>query len=111
MYLPPGAVPVVLKDSDGDLQHAEAAQLAGKRVWAVFGHAGQSSSKREWPQFYQHIAPLGTPVQIQMAGNRIYITEFDATSHGVSENCLQPSPLQAGGAAPAVPPTPPVPCG
>jgi mannosyltransferase len=110
MYLPPGAVPVVLNDSDGDLQHAEAAQLAGKRVWAVFGHAGQSSSKREWPQFYQHIAPLGTPVQIQMAGNRIYITEFDSTSHGVSENCLQPSPLQTGSAAPAVPP-PPVPCG
>jgi hypothetical protein len=106
MYLPPGTATVVLKDSDGDLKHAEAAQLQGKRVWAVFGHAGQSASKREWPQFYQHIAPLGTPVQIQMAGNRIYITEFDATSHGVSENCVPAAPMQAGGtpqAAPAVP--------
>jgi mannosyltransferase len=110
MYLPPGAIAVVLKDSDGDLQHAEAEQLAGKRVWAVFGHAGQSSSKREWPQFYQHIAPLGTPVQIQMAGNRIYITEFDSVSHGISENCVAPSPLQ-GNAAPTTPSTPTVPCG
>ena len=103
MYLTPGAAMVVLKDSDGDLQHAEAAQLQGKRVWAVFGHAGQSASKREWPQFYQHIAPLGTPVQIQMAGNRIYITEFDATSHGVSENCVPPSPLPQGSAAQLAP--------
>ncbi len=110
VYLPPGAVPVVLKDSDGDLQHAEAAQLQGKRVWAVFGHAGQSSSKREWPQFYQHIAPLGTPVQIQMAGNRIYITEFDATSHGLTENCVPPAPLTPPAPQSAMP-APVAPCG
>ena len=109
MYLPAGAVPVVLRDSDGDLQHAVAQQLQGRRVWAVFGHAGQSSSKREWPQFYQHIAPLGTPVQIQMAGNRIYITEFDATSHGVTENCTPASPLP-GNVAQAATLVPPLPC-
>lgn len=111
-YLPPGAASVVLKDADGDLQHAEAAQMQGRRVWAVFGHAGQSASKREWPQFYQHIAPLGTPAQIQMAGNRIYITEFDATSHGVSENCTMPLAVQANNAPQAAAaPVPAIPCG
>jgi 4-amino-4-deoxy-L-arabinose transferase-like glycosyltransferase len=95
MYLPPGTETVVLKDSDGDLQHAEQAEMQGKRVWAVFGHAGQSASKREWPQFYQHIAPLGAPAQFQMAGNRIYITLFDSTSHGVTTNCVPPLPLPA----------------
>jgi uncharacterized membrane protein len=93
MYLPPGSQTVVLKDADGDLKHAEQAEMQGKRVWAVFGHAGQSASKREWPQFYQHIAPLGAPAQFQMAGNRIYITLFDSTSHGVTTNCVPPSPL------------------
>jgi len=95
MYLPPAAQTVVLRDSDGDLQHAEQAEMQGRRVWAVFGHAGQSASKREWPQFYQHIAPLGMPAQIQMAGNRIYITLFDSTSHGVSTNCVPASQLLA----------------
>ncbi len=109
MYLPAGAVSVVLRDSDGDLQHAVAQQMQGRRVWAVFGHAGQSASKREWPQFYQHIAPLGTPAQIQMAGNRIYITEFDATSHGVSENCVAALPLP-GNAAQVAPSAPTSPC-
>jgi mannosyltransferase len=111
MYLPSGSAPIVLKDSDGDLKHAETAQLQGKRIWAVFGHAGQSASKREWPEFYQHIAPLGTPVQIQMAGNRIYITEFDATSHGITENCTPPSALAASSSAQTAAPVPTVPCG
>jgi hypothetical protein len=87
------------------LKHAEQAEMQGKRVWAVFGHAGQSASKREWPQFYQHIAPLGAPAQFQMAGDRIYITLFDSTSHGVTTNCVPPSPLPA--AVPASPPTGP----
>ncbi len=110
MYLPPSAAPVVLNDSRGDLRHAEEAQLQGRRIWVVFGHAGQSASKREWPQFYQHIAPLGTPVRIQMAGNRIYITEFDTTSHGVTEDCVTPLPAQVGTVAQAAIPNPP-PCG
>jgi hypothetical protein len=105
MYLPPGSQTVVLKDADGDLKHAEQAEMQGKRVWAVFGHAGQSASKREWPQFYQHIAPLGAPAQFQMAGDRIYITLFDSTSHGVTTNCVPPSPLPA--AVPASAPTGP----
>jgi uncharacterized membrane protein len=100
MYLPPGTETVVLRDSDGDLKHAEQAEMQGKRVWAVFGHAGQSASKREWPQFYQHIAPLGAPAQFQMAGGRIYITLFDSTSHGLTANCVPPSPLTAPASAP-----------
>ncbi len=111
MYLPAGTETVVLRDSDGDLQHAEQAEMQGKRVWAVFGHAGQSSSKREWPEFYQHIAPLGTPAHIQMAGNRIYITLFDSTSHGVTTNCVQPQllapqPLAANAPAAVLAPAP-----
>jgi mannosyltransferase len=101
MYLPPGTQTVVLLDADGDLKHAEQAQMQGKRVWAVFGHAGQSASKKEWPQFYARIAPLGTPAEIQMAGNRIYITLFDATSHGVTTNCVPQSSLPAAPVAAA----------
>jgi uncharacterized membrane protein len=98
-YLPPGAQAVVLHDSDGDLNHAVVAQMQGKRVWAVFGHAGQSAAtKQDWPEFYAKIAKLGTPRQIQVAGNRIYITMFDPLSHGVSANCALPP---ASGAPPA----------
>ncbi len=95
-YLPPDAQAVVLHDSDGDLNHAVAAQMQGKRVWAVFGHAGQSAaSKQDWPEFYAKIAKLGTPRQIQVAGNRIYITMFDPMSHGVSTNCTLAPPTSA----------------
>jgi uncharacterized membrane protein len=104
MYLPPGTDEVVLNDAAGSLKHAEQAQLQGKRVWAVFGHAGQSASHHEWPQFYKKIAPLGTPAQIQMAGNRIYITLFDQSSHGISTNCVpQPSTSAPPAALPAAP--------
>jgi hypothetical protein len=100
-YLPSGAQAVVLHDSDGDLNHAMAAQMQGKRVWAVFGHAGQSAaSKQDWPEFYAKIAKLGTPRQIQVAGNRIYITMFDPMSHGVSTNCTMSSPTSVPPPAP-----------
>jgi uncharacterized membrane protein len=104
MYLPPGTETVVLNDADGNLKHAEAAQQQGKRVWAVFGHAGQSSSHHEWPYFQKKISPLGTPAQFQMAGNRIYITLFDQSSHGVSTNCV----VQPATSSPPTPP--PTPC-
>ncbi len=108
MYLPPGTETVVLNDAAGSLKHAEAAQLQGKRVWAVFGHAGQSASHHEWPQFYKKISPLGTPAQIQMAGNRIYITLFDQSSHGVSTNCVTQPAISAS--TPAQTTTAPGPC-
>jgi len=105
MYLPPGTDEVVLNDADGSLKHAEQAQVQGKRVWAVFGHAGQSASHHEWPQFYKKIAPLGTPSQIQMAGGRIYITLFDQSSHGVSTNCVMQPVISSPNSA-----LPPAPC-
>jgi len=104
MYLPPGTDEVVLNDAAGSLKHAQQAQLQGKRVWAVFGHAGQSASHHEWPQFYKKIAPLGTPAQIQMAGGRIYITLFDQSSHGISTNCVvQPAISSSPAPVPAAP--------
>jgi uncharacterized membrane protein len=86
MYLPPGAQTYVLQDSDGDLNHAREAQLQGKRVWAVIGHAGQGpNTAPEIGEAYAKLAPLGTPSEFEMAGNRIYINLFDANSHALTE--------------------------
>jgi hypothetical protein len=88
-YLPANTASVVLADSDGDLAHAKAAEAAGKRVWVVLGHAGQSrATHHELPDLYAAIAPMGSPSEIQMAGNRIYINLFDPMSHGVTTNCV-----------------------
>ncbi len=89
LYLPPGTQDIVLQDSAGDLNHARQAQLQGKRVWAVIGHAGQSGeTKSEAAEAYASIAPLGAPEQFQMAGGRITITLFDQNSHGMTANCV-----------------------
>jgi len=96
-YLPPGRSAIVLSDSDGDLKHAEAAQAAGKRVWVVLGHAGQSrATGHELPSMYATIAPLGSPSKIQMAGSRIYINLYDPASRGLSDNCVQQPDYAAG---------------
>jgi hypothetical protein len=64
----------------------------------VYGHAGQSAAdKHDWAEFYAKISPLGTPRQIQVAGNRIYITLFDPLSHGVSSNCSPTTPTPNSG--------------
>jgi hypothetical protein len=100
LYLPAATQTVVLHDSDGDLQHAEQAQQQGKRVWAVFGHAGQSAAPAsDWADFYAKMSPLGTPEQIQIAGNRIYITMFDPVSRTSANNCTMP-PVAASAALP-----------
>jgi uncharacterized membrane protein len=89
-YLPPGSAAVVLADSDGDLAHARAAQAAGKRVWVVLGHAGQSrATSHELPAMYAAISPLGSPSKIQMAGGRIYINLYDPASRGLTTNCVE----------------------
>ncbi len=93
VYLPPSAQAVVLADSAGDLNHALQAQKQGRRVWAVFGNAGQSAEKNRWPKFYQQMAPLGTPQQIQIAGSRIFITLFVPNNMVLSQNC---APVAAG---------------
>jgi len=91
MYLPPGTQAIVLNDSDGDLAHARAAQLQGKRVWAVIGHAGQGpNTDVEIDAAYTKLAPLGTPAEFEMAGNRIYINMFNSSSHGSAVNCVVP---------------------
>ena len=93
VYLPAGTQTVVLADSDGDVAHAKQAIGEGKRVWAVFGHAGQSAQKAAWTQFYDKLSPLGTPEQIQLAGNRIFITLFEraaAPQRAVAESCVAP---------------------
>jgi 4-amino-4-deoxy-L-arabinose transferase-like glycosyltransferase len=88
VYLPPGAQAVVLADSAGDLNHAVQAQKQGRRVWAVFGNAGQTAEKDRWPKFYAKMAPLGTPQQIQIAGSRIFITLFVPDNTVLSQNCV-----------------------
>jgi len=91
MYLPPGTQAIVLNDSDGDIAHARQAQMAGKRVWAVIGHAGQGpNTEPEIDAAYTKLAPLGTPAEFEMAGNRIYINMFNASSHGAAINCVVP---------------------
>jgi uncharacterized membrane protein len=77
VYLPKAEAAAVLNNSVADVQAAQLAKAQGKRVWAVYGIAGQIAYDDDWPQFAASMAPLGTPTQIQMAGNRIYITLFE----------------------------------
>ena len=87
-YLPSKAQNIVLSDSKGDVSHAQLAQMQGKRVWVVIGHAGQiSSTEHQLPDNFAKIAPLGEPAKIELAGKRIYINLFDSTSHGYAANC------------------------
>jgi uncharacterized membrane protein len=101
MYLPKQAAATVLNNSVADLQHAQVAKGQGKRVWAVYGIAGQTAVEEGWPAFYASMAPLGTPKQIQMAGNRIYITLFDSSSQSVAANCAAHGLLPGVAAAPS----------
>jgi hypothetical protein len=77
MYLPPAAQTVVLNDSAGDLNHAEAALNQGKRVWVVYGHAGQSADKMAFSKFFAGANALGRPSMTQVAGGRIMIALYD----------------------------------
>ena len=77
LYLPPGTQTVVLNDSAGDLQHAEAAISQGKRVWAVYGHAGQSGEPKALVTFFAGTKRLGAPKLVQVAGTRIVIALYE----------------------------------
>ncbi|HQT64925.1 MAG: hypothetical protein B7Z75_10620 [Acidocella sp. 20-57-95] len=108
-YLPAGAQDIVLGDSDGDLTHARQAQLQGKRVWVVIGHAGQdSNTTHHLPDNFAKIAPLGTPAKIELAGTRIYITLFNPTNQHLAENCFQQQDFDDGSPNALV--LPPLPC-
>ncbi len=108
-YLPSQAQNIVLSDSKGDVTHAQLAQMQGKRVWVVIGHAGQiSSTQHQLPDNFAKIAPLGEPAKIEMAGRRIYINLFDPTSHGYASNCSSEQDFSAGDVTALV--LPAVPC-
>ncbi len=108
-YLPAQAQNIVLSDSKGDVTHAQLAQMQGKRVWVIIGHAGQTSTtKHQLPDNFAKIAPLGEPAKIEMAGRRIYINLFDPTSHGYASNCLPEQDFSEGDATALV--LPAVPC-
>ena len=64
-------------DSAGDLQHAEAAISQGKRVWAVYGHAGQSGEPKALVTFFAGTKRLGAPKLVQVAGTRIVIALYE----------------------------------
>ncbi len=81
VYLPKDQAAAVLKNTVSDLADAQRAKAQGKRVWAVYGIAGQIAYDDDWPQFAASMAPLGTPAQIQMAGSRIYITLFEPAAN------------------------------
>lgn len=82
-----GAVPILnfyLSDIDRvtvlnspytDLKDAEAALKENKRVWVVYGHAGQNTTTHE--TFFAQLQPLGTPRLTQKAGKRIIIALYD----------------------------------
>jgi mannosyltransferase len=103
VYLPAGVQTVVLADSNGDIKHARAAQLQGKRIWAVFGFAGQTAAKTAWPEFYRKTAALGTPEQIQVAGDRIYISLYEPAGRHLADNCGVPPAVVAKPAATTTP--------
>jgi 4-amino-4-deoxy-L-arabinose transferase-like glycosyltransferase len=82
VYLPPGTQTVVLNDSDGGLDHAARALGQGKRVWAVFGHAGQSGEPKALNAFFVGAQVLGTPQKLQVAGKRIVIALYGPANTG-----------------------------
>jgi mannosyltransferase len=87
LYLPAGVKATVLHNVVGNVADAQTSLAQGKRVWAVFGHAGQNGGSQQWVNFYNKNEALGTPRQIQVAGNRIYIALYNPPSLA----CLAPS--------------------
>jgi 4-amino-4-deoxy-L-arabinose transferase-like glycosyltransferase len=91
-YLPASQQSALLAAATGDFNQARAMQAQGRRVWAVFGTAGQSAAQKAWPNFYAQLAPLGTPEQIQVAGKRIYIALYEPAARNMSQTCISPEP-------------------
>ncbi|MDE8345254.1 MAG: glycosyltransferase family 39 protein [Acidocella sp.] len=92
-YLPAGAKTVVLRDAAGDLSHAMKAEAQGKRVWAVYGHAGQSPERQALAKFYGANRALGTPAKLQEAGKRIVIALYDPRRPPVACTAIAPAHL------------------
>jgi 4-amino-4-deoxy-L-arabinose transferase-like glycosyltransferase len=80
VYLPVDKQGLVLNDNDADLNRAAQALSQGKRVWAVYGLAGQGSGKTEDQDYHDNQKLLGTPTIVQQAGNRIVIALYVPTN-------------------------------
>jgi len=90
VYLPGAAKTVVLADSAGDVTHAQAAMAQGKRVWTVYGVAGQGKDDaEEHANFDAKAAVLGAPALKQQAGKRITITLY---SPAAAPTEVEPAP-------------------
>ncbi len=85
-YLPATAQAMALNNTAGNLTQAEQALAAGKRVWVVYGHAGQTvATPRE---FYAGVKSMGTPNLVEAAGKRITIALFDPSAQLASCTAL-----------------------
>lgn len=65
----------VLNSPYTSLTDAEAALKQGRRVWVVYGHAGQNTSTHK--SFFAQLHELGTPQLTQKAGKRITIALYE----------------------------------
>lgn len=74
-YLPTVANSTVLSSPYANLADAKVALKRGKRVWVVYGHAGQNTSTNT--EFLSQFQPLGTPHMVQKAGKRITILLYN----------------------------------
>ncbi len=81
-YLPADKQALMLNDSNSDIQHAAQAKTQGKRVWAVYGLAGQGSGATERQDYNDNQKLFGHPSKILNAGSRIVIALYDPNSQG-----------------------------
>lgn len=80
IYLPADKQALVLTNNNINLIQAAAAESQGKRVWAVYGLAGQGNSKAENQDYHDNQKLLGTPKSVQKAGTRIVIAQYGPNS-------------------------------
>lgn len=78
LYMPHSAQSFVLGDATGNLADAEKAISQGKRVWVVYGHAGQTTATAR--AFFARVHALGMPSLVQAAGSQITIALYDPAS-------------------------------
>lgn len=76
-YLASSADALVIGSPYASLSNAEAALKQGKRVWVIYGHAGQNTSTHK--SFFSQLQPLGMPSLVQKAGKRITIMLYEQT--------------------------------
>lgn len=78
-YLPAGKKALVRAPGTTSLKHAAHAVDQGKRVWAVYGLAGQGSDKIENRDYHKDQKLFGSPLTVQQAGSHILIAEYGPT--------------------------------